>query len=147
MAYRNSTLAQQYQGQDVKTQFDGEQYNTTFGGDPTNIANSPELTKLIGEATVPASVDPVTYGVIKSYFIARGASNRNASAMVLLLIDSAKLQGTTPLKLLEDFKQTNIALSDIVHYTINKLSNPSYQIGTATTKDNSQSYKSTYIRA
>jgi len=147
MTQRNSTIANSFRGKDVKSQYDGNQFNNTFGGgDGTEQSPPPELAKLLGEATVPASVDSITYNVIKAYFVSKGSSQRNASAMVLLIIDAAKLQNTSPMKLLEEFKTANVSLSDTMQYAVNMLSgSTTSRIGTATTKDNSKSYKSRLI--
>jgi len=149
MAQRNSTIANSFRGLNVKSQYDGNQFNTTFGGgDGTQQATTPALAKLLEGATVPAYVDPITYGVIKSYFLSKGSTDRNAIAMALLIIDSAKLQGKSSMSLLQEFKSSNVSLSETVLYTINILSgSTTSRIGTGKVKKNSGSYKASYIRA
>ena len=136
MAQRNSTLAQTNQG------YDGaNKSNAGFKTIPE------ELTTLL-DSTTPESVDPVTYGVINSYFLSNGASPRNAMAMTLLIFDSAKIEQTSPLKMLGKMNNSNdISLSETLMYTINVLNSTTSRIGTASTKNNNKSYKARYIRA
>ena len=147
MAERNSTLATRYQGLNVNTVYSNDKVVTQFGNGTGNEQGiPPELSKILDDSTIPAYVDPTTYGVIQAYFISAGATKRNTAALTLLVIDSARIQGVSPMSLLEEFKGTGITLSDTILYHINLLAgSTTSRIGTVATKKNSNSYKSRLI--
>lgn len=144
MAQRNSSLAKSYQGKDIKTTLNNGGYTTNYAPEKGTPA---EISKLIGEATVPASVKPIEFNVIKAYYERKGASKKNATTLALLTIDAARINGVSPMSLTSAFDDTDVALDDFILYTLNKLGNTTSLLATAQLKDNSQSYKADYIKA
>ena len=144
MAERNSSIAKAYRGKDIKTTLSKGGYTTSYGEEKGMPA---ELSKLLDNATVPASVKPVEFNTIKAYYLRKGASNKNASTLALLTIDAAKINGVTPMTLLGPFDDSPITLDETILYTLNKFGNTTSMLGTAQLKDNSQSYKADYIKA
>jgi hypothetical protein len=144
MAQRNSSLAKSYRGQDIKTTLNNGGYTTSYAPEKGTPA---EVSKLIGEATIPASVKPIEFNVIKAYYERKGASAKNATTLSLLTIDAARINDVSPMSLLRPFDNTEVALDEFILYTLNKLGNTTSLLATAQVKDNSQSYKADYIKA
>ena len=145
MANRNSQVVNAHKGQNTKTTLKGGQFSTDYG--PEGRGPSPELAKLLGEPTIPASVKTIEFNVVKAFLMKRGTGEKAAVSLTLLLIDAAKLNSTSVMKLLESLNTESIAFSDTVQYLLNKLNNSTNLVGTAQIKDNSESYKANYIRA
>lgn len=142
---RASTRVSKFQGLDAKlVEANGRLINKFEGG--TGKEKTTSVSNYLLDATIPSSVDPMTYAVLTGLYAQRGANERYSRVLALLTIDSAKLQGVSPLSIVPKLSQGNLSFSDELLYLINLLGDTSTRLARTTTVSNSRSFKSSYIK-
>jgi hypothetical protein len=142
---RNSSRSKSFQGVNAKLTLQGNKLVNTFtNGDGSQFTTSADSFLL--DATVPASIKSIDFGVVKSYFTTRGSSEKYATAVTLLLLDAAKIQGISPVSLLQNIDKSSISINDSIAYIMNLLDESTSRLTTAKLKSNNLSFKSQYIR-
>lgn len=103
--------------------------------------------KLLGSIKLlPASVNIQQLSIAKSYFVSMGTPSTVAETMALLLIDVAKSQNTSVMKIIEQAKSnTGILFGADTYSVLNLLRQTITQIGIATPISNKNSYTSRSI--
>lgn len=142
---RNSTRSKNFQGVNAQlTQSGGKLVNTFSGGDGSQLTTSADSFLL--DASVPASIKSIYFGVVKSYFTTRGSTEKYATAVTLLILDASKVQGISPMQMLGKFDKTNVSINDNIAYVMNLLDATTSRLTTARLKSNNLSLKSQYIK-
>lgn len=142
---RASTRAFKFKGIDAKlAEANGRVVNQFTGGDGTEKTNS--VADYLLDATIPAEIDPITFGVVKSTFKSRGANERYATALALLTIDAARVQSVSAMTLVGKLSIDKTTLPTDTLYIVNLLSESTFRIGSSVTITNTKSLKANYIR-
>lgn len=145
----SSTLLNQSGARKVVRNVGGSQ-TTTYGlrKGTESFPSAPAVELNDDLSLVSGAYNENTYTAVLGYFLSRGATKSNASTMAALVIDSAKLYGTTPMKLLSHLPADNkTALTPDTYPQINILREVGNQQELVSNIRNSKSFKSSSIKA
>lgn len=142
---RASTRVSKFQGANATIIKTTDKFVPAFPGGTGSERTQP-ASAFLADATVPAYVDTLTFNVVKSFYVTKGASDRQSSVLALLTIDSARVNGVSPMKMLDQLNIAELRLSDDLMYIINILNESTSKVATAVVLSNNLSYKSSYIK-
>lgn len=147
---RFSSQLLNYRGAELKVRVVSDQFSNTFSKSRgADVAAEASSVFLGNQGLVTGSVSGIEYESLRAYFIGRGTGTTNASTLSLLLIDTAKMIGSTPRKLLETLipQGGKITFSNDVALTTNLLRPNGNQVGSVSNIDNSASIQYRNVRA
>jgi hypothetical protein len=144
----STTLLNQSGARKVVRNVGGSQTTTYSLRKGTESFPSAPAIDLNNVGLVSGAYNENTYTAVLGYFLSRGATKSNASSMAALVIDSAKLNGTTPMQLLSYLPTDNkTLLAPETYPQLNILRDVSNQQELVSNIRNSKSFKSSSIKA
>jgi len=93
------------------------------------------------------SVPENTFNVLTAYFQGRGAPRSNAATMAALVIDTGKLENSSPIFMVENVFSTNTFIDPVTYVSLNVLRSVGDQQEIVSTINNRKSLKSRSIKA
>jgi hypothetical protein len=142
----SNTILQQSGARKRVRNIQGAFRNTFASSKGTEFFPAAAAVELQDAQLVRGALPENTYTAVFGYFQSRGASTTNAATLATLIIDSARLQGVSPIELLESIPG-NTALAPSTYPNLNIIRNVGEQQELVSNVNNSQSLKSRSIRA
>lgn len=144
---RFSTQLLEQHGAERKVQLqEGNFSNVYENGTGAETFSSPDTTVLGTSGLVPGAVNTNIFSAVYGYYQGRGIGTSQAKTLALLTIDSAKLQGVSPISLLEGISSGKVKFSNETIAAMNQLRSPSSQTARATNINNRQSNISASVK-
>lgn len=142
---RNSSRSKSFQGVNARITRTGNKLVNDFtNGDGSQLTTPADV--FLSNASVPANIKSIYFGVVKSYFTTRGSTEKYATAVALLILDAAKAQNISPMQMLGRFDKNDISINDNIMYVMNLLDATTSRLTTARYLSNNLSLKSQYIK-
>lgn len=144
---RSSTNLVRFLGASVKaTQNQGKLVNSVSNGQGSERARNASVGRIANKNQGAASLNIGDYQSALGYLEQRGVPHLAAKAMAAVLVDSAKSQGMSVMKLLESSNQHVSLVDNKVFDRINQLRDGTSQLSNSRPIDNGQSTKARFIK-
>jgi len=146
---RVSTSLVRYLGAEVSAKTSrGSLRNVVRSGQGREIVRPADTIRASDLNLVNASVSVSQFDAARGYFENRGAEPLAAKAMALVMVDTAKAQGVSVMKLLDETNPQKIALLEAESYKyINQLRDGTSQLSGSKQTDNKKSVRARYLLA
>ena len=146
---RVSTSLVRYLGAEVAAQNTrGSLRNKVSSGQGTEIVSPADAQRVFNTGLTPASVNIKEFDAARGYFENRGAEPLAAKAMALVMVDAAKAQNLSVMRLLDGSNSDKIALLEAETYNyINQLRDGTSQLSGSKPNNNQTSVRARYLLA
>lgn len=146
---RNSKTLVNYFGAEVKAAISKSKLsNVVANGQGNERVSEAAVQRMFVEGQTPSSINIAQYEFALGYFQQMNVVPLAAKAMALILVDAAKAQGTTAMRLIENVSAQEISLLQAETYNyINQLRSGTSQLAGSKPVDNTKSYRARYLKA
>ncbi len=146
---RNSRTLVNYLGAEVKAAISKSKLsNLVSDGQGGERVAEAAIQRMFVEGQTPSSLNIDQYEFALGYFQQMKVVPLAARAMALVLVDAAKAQGTTVMKLIENVSADEMSVLQAETYNyLNQLRSGTSQLAGSKPVDNTKSYRARYLKA